>query len=50
MADYLDEVKTISERYYFILLLSQARRLITNRLALVGNAAQTLHPITGQWV
>ncbi|MGP1947456.1 MAG: hypothetical protein ACTS85_03745 [Arsenophonus sp. NC-PG7-MAG3] len=50
MSGYLDEVKTISERYYFILLISQARRLITNQLPLVSNAAQTLHPITGQWV
>ncbi|MGP1924379.1 MAG: 2-octaprenyl-6-methoxyphenyl hydroxylase [Arsenophonus sp. NEOnobi-MAG3] len=44
----LGEIKAISERYCFPLLLSQAKRLITHRLVLVGNAAQTLHPIAGQ--
>ncbi|MFP3029146.1 MAG: 2-octaprenyl-6-methoxyphenyl hydroxylase [Arsenophonus sp.] len=44
----LGEIKAISERYCFPLLLSQAKKLITHRLVLVGNAAQTLHPIAGQ--
>lgn len=44
----LGEIKAVSERYCFPLLLSQAKRLISHRLVLVGNAAQTLHPIAGQ--
>ncbi|MGP1938956.1 MAG: 2-octaprenyl-6-methoxyphenyl hydroxylase [Arsenophonus sp. ET-DL9-MAG3] len=44
----LGEIQAISKRYYFPLLFSQAKRLISHRLVLVGNAAQTLHPIAGQ--
>ncbi|MGP1959815.1 MAG: FAD-dependent monooxygenase [Arsenophonus sp. NC-TX2-MAG3] len=44
----LGEIKAISERYCFSLLLSEAKKLITHRLVLVANAAQTLHPIAGQ--
>ncbi|MGP1958770.1 MAG: 2-octaprenyl-6-methoxyphenyl hydroxylase [Arsenophonus sp. NC-CH8-MAG3] len=44
----LGEIKAISERHCFPLLFSQARKLITHRLVLVGNAAQTLHPVAGQ--
>ncbi|MFS1539331.1 MAG: 2-octaprenyl-6-methoxyphenyl hydroxylase [Candidatus Phlomobacter fragariae] len=44
----LGEIRAVSERYCFPLLLSQAKRLISHRLVLVGNAAQTLHPIAGQ--
>ncbi|MFV9996571.1 MAG: 2-octaprenyl-6-methoxyphenyl hydroxylase [Arsenophonus endosymbiont of Dermacentor nuttalli] len=44
----LGEIKAVSQRYCFPLLLSQTKRLISHRLALVGNAAQTLHPIAGQ--
>lgn len=44
----LGEIKAVSERYYFPLLLSQSKRLISHRLVLVGNSAQTLHPIAGQ--
>lgn len=44
----LGEIKAVSERYCFSLLLSQAKRVISHRLVLIGNAAQTLHPIGGQ--
>ncbi|MGP1959524.1 MAG: FAD-dependent monooxygenase, partial [Arsenophonus sp. NC-TX2-MAG3] len=44
----LGEIKAISERYCFPLLLSEAKKVISHRLVLVGNAAQTLHPIAGQ--
>lgn len=44
----LGKIQKVSERYCFPLLLSQARRVISHRLILVGNAAQTLHPIAGQ--
>ncbi|HGJ5890811.1 MULTISPECIES: 2-octaprenyl-6-methoxyphenyl hydroxylase [Arsenophonus] len=44
----LGEIKAVSERYCFPLTLSQAKRVISHRLVLVGNAAQTLHPIAGQ--
>ncbi|MGP1931012.1 MAG: FAD-dependent monooxygenase, partial [Arsenophonus sp. ET-DL12-MAG3] len=44
----LGEILTVSKRYYFPLLLSQAKKIISHRLVLVGNAAQTLHPIAGQ--
>ena len=40
-------VKT-GARCAYPLLLRQARRLISHRVAVVGNAAQTLHPIAGQ--
>lgn len=44
----LGEINAVSERYCFPLLLSQAKKSISHRLVLVGNAAQTLHPIAGQ--
>ncbi|MFP3014162.1 MAG: 2-octaprenyl-6-methoxyphenyl hydroxylase [Arsenophonus sp.] len=44
----LGKIQEISRRYCFPLLLSRARRLISHRLVLIGNAAQTLHPIAGQ--
>lgn len=40
-------VKTGS-RCAYPLLLRQSQRLISHRVAVVGNAAQTLHPIAGQ--
>ncbi|KHT62443.1 2-octaprenyl-6-methoxyphenyl hydroxylase [Photobacterium gaetbulicola] len=35
-------------RHAYPLLLRQSQRLISHRVAVVGNAAQTLHPIAGQ--
>ncbi|KDM92644.1 2-octaprenyl-6-methoxyphenyl hydroxylase [Photobacterium galatheae] len=40
-------VKT-GQRYAYPLSLRQAERRISHRFAVVGNAAQTLHPIAGQ--
>ncbi|MEZ8742538.1 2-octaprenyl-6-methoxyphenyl hydroxylase [Photobacterium swingsii] len=40
-------VKT-GQRASYPLLLRQAKRITTHRVAVVGNAAQTLHPIAGQ--
>ncbi|PLK58581.1 2-octaprenyl-6-methoxyphenyl hydroxylase [Candidatus Palibaumannia cicadellinicola] len=44
----LGRITHIGERQYYRLQLQIAERHITHRLALIGNAAQTLHPITGQ--
>ncbi|SNC58633.1 2-octaprenyl-6-methoxyphenyl hydroxylase [Sodalis endosymbiont of Henestaris halophilus] len=44
----LGRITTVSERQYYPLWLCTAQRHISHRLALVGNAAQTLHPIAGQ--
>ncbi|AMA64691.1 2-octaprenyl-6-methoxyphenol hydroxylase [Candidatus Arsenophonus lipoptenae] len=44
----LGEIKLISKRYYLPLFLYQAKKIISHRLVLVGNAAQTVHPIGGQ--
>ncbi|MGP4123048.1 MAG: 2-octaprenyl-6-methoxyphenyl hydroxylase [Sodalis sp. (in: enterobacteria)] len=44
----LGHITAASERQYYPLRLCTAERHITHRLALVGNAAQTLHPIAGQ--
>ncbi|OSM94800.1 MULTISPECIES: 2-octaprenyl-6-methoxyphenyl hydroxylase [Lonsdalea] len=38
----------VGERHSYPLALRTAERHISHRLALVGNAAQTLHPIAGQ--
>lgn len=38
----------VGERASYPLILRQATRLISHRFAVVGNAAQTLHPIAGQ--
>lgn len=38
----------VGERTSYPLILRQATRLISHRFAVVGNAAQTLHPIAGQ--
>ena len=35
-------------RNCYPLVLRQAKRLVTHRTAIIGNAAQTLHPIAGQ--
>lgn len=38
----------VGQRGSYPLILRQATRLISHRFAVVGNAAQTLHPIAGQ--
>lgn len=44
----LGRITAAGERQCYPLRLRTAERHITHRLALVGNAAQTLHPIAGQ--
>lgn len=44
----LGHITDASQRQYYPLCLRTAERNISHRLALVGNAAQTLHPIAGQ--
>lgn len=44
----LGRITSAGERQYYPLRLYTAERHIAHRLALVGNAAQTLHPIAGQ--
>ncbi|GAA0338398.1 2-octaprenyl-6-methoxyphenyl hydroxylase [Morganella psychrotolerans] len=44
----LGEILTVGTRHSYPLTLSAAQSQISHRLALVGNASQTLHPIAGQ--
>ncbi|MFP1740566.1 2-octaprenyl-6-methoxyphenyl hydroxylase [Lonsdalea quercina] len=44
----LGAITHVGERHSYPLALRCAQRHISHRLALVGNAAQTLHPIAGQ--
>ncbi|QDX31462.1 2-octaprenyl-6-methoxyphenyl hydroxylase [Dickeya poaceiphila] len=44
----LGAITQVGERHSYPLALSTASRHISHRLALAGNAAQTLHPIAGQ--
>ncbi|MGF1680768.1 2-octaprenyl-6-methoxyphenyl hydroxylase [Photobacterium minamisatsumaniensis] len=44
----LGELVKTGRRSAYPLLLRQAQRLTSHRVAIVGNAAQTLHPIAGQ--
>ncbi|AKZ66170.1 2-octaprenyl-6-methoxyphenyl hydroxylase [Candidatus Palibaumannia cicadellinicola] len=44
----LGKINDVRARQYYNLKLCYAERHITHRVALIGNAAQTLHPILGQ--
>lgn len=44
----MGEILSVGERHSYPLRLRTARQAVSHRLALVGNAAQTLHPIAGQ--
>ncbi|UDG81405.1 2-octaprenyl-6-methoxyphenol hydroxylase [Candidatus Profftia lariciata] len=44
----LGKIIKIDKRYYYPLELIYTHQHISHRLALIGNAAQTLHPIAGQ--
>lgn len=44
----LGKIEHIGKRHYYPLALQKAEQIISHRLALVGNASQTLHPIAGQ--
>lgn len=44
----LGKILSVKKRYFYDLWLIYAKKHITHRIALVGNAAQTLHPVAGQ--
>lgn len=44
----MGKITTTGKRHSYPLSLLTANRLVSHRLVLVGNAAQTLHPIAGQ--
>jgi len=46
--DFLGTISLAGDRYSYPLGLSLADRIVADRLALVGDAAQTVHPIAGQ--
>ncbi|MFT5159605.1 MAG: 2-octaprenyl-6-methoxyphenol hydroxylase [Paracoccaceae bacterium] len=46
--DFLGEISLAGARYSYPLALSMTDRLVTDRVALVGDAAHGLHPIAGQ--
>ena len=46
--DFLGALTLAGERYSYPLMLSLARAITAERLALVGDAAQRVHPIAGQ--
>lgn len=48
LAGDLEKLPTAGKRSAYPLALTRAARAITHRTVLVGNAAQTLHPIAGQ--
>ena len=46
--DYLGEISLAGARFTYLLSLSLADRYVTDRVALVGDAAHGVHPIAGQ--
>ncbi len=46
--DYLGKLEVIGPRYSYPLSISYAKDMIAKRIALVGDAAHTIHPIAGQ--
>ena len=44
----LGALTVVGERHCYPLILRQSQRLVSHRTAVIGNAAQTLHPIAGQ--
>ncbi len=50
VGDYLGEITTVGPRFSYPLSLLHAAEYIAPRLALIGDAAHTVHPIAGQGV
>src|SRR6185312_15143924 len=46
--DFLGRLEIEGETFTYPLMLSHARRYTAQRLALIGDAAHTIHPIAGQ--
>lgn len=44
----LGKIEKTGQRHSYPLILRQSMQLISHRFAVIGNAAQTLHPIAGQ--
>ncbi|WMY94837.1 MAG: 2-octaprenyl-6-methoxyphenyl hydroxylase [Arsenophonus sp.] len=45
---HLGEIQLVTERSFCTLWLSQTEKNISHRIVLVGNAAQTIHPVAAQ--
>lgn len=46
--DFLGDISLTGQRYTYPLSLSLAQRLVSDRIALIGDAAHGVHPIAGQ--